>query len=97
MMLHLIAQTTVDDCVLQRIGHADVVVLIDAAVLRALCQGDRANALVTLLLRARCCVLQEHLTLYGIAMHELVSGIEVIDYSGLVNLTVAHTSIQSWC
>jgi sulfur relay protein TusB/DsrH len=95
-MLHLISQTSVDECLLQRIGQADVVVLLDGAVLRTLRRGDRACALTELMTRARCCVLLEHLTLYGIAAHELVSGIDMIDYVALVNLTLAHSPIQTW-
>jgi tRNA 2-thiouridine synthesizing protein B len=96
MMLHIISQAPVYECILQRIGQDNVVVLIDSAVLRALSRGNKAHALTELMLRARCCVLMEHLSLYGIATHELITGIEVIDYSGLVNLTLMHPLIQTW-
>jgi tRNA 2-thiouridine synthesizing protein B len=95
-MLHLISQATVDDAILQRIGCGDIVVLLDGAVLKTLSQGGSASAFLILLVRARCCVLVEHLQLYGIAEADLVEGIEVIDYAGLVNLTLAEPLIQSW-
>lgn len=95
-MLHLISQVSVDRAILERVGNGDVVVLLDAAVLRALHQGERADAFVKLLARARCCVLTEHLLNYGISEAELVNGIEIIDYPGLVNLTVAEPVIQTW-
>jgi tRNA 2-thiouridine synthesizing protein B len=95
-MLHLITQITVDECILQRIGKGDAVVLMDGAVIRALSRGNRAEALAELLLRARCCVLIEHLTLYGIEANAIVNGIEVIDYPALVNLTLEQPLIQTW-
>ncbi|NOT83387.1 MAG: sulfurtransferase TusB [Methylococcaceae bacterium] len=95
-MLHLISQITVDECILQRIAVADVVVLLDGAVLKALSAGNKAPALINVLIRARCCVLLEHLLLYGIAADALLSGIEIIDYAALVDLTLAQPLIQTW-
>ena len=44
----------------------------------------------------RLYVLADDLEVRGIAVSELVTGIEVIDYAGLVALTVKNPVIQSW-
>jgi sulfur relay protein TusB/DsrH len=41
-------------------------------------------------------VLEGDIVVRGIAANELVAGIEVIDYTKLVNLTVKNKLIQSW-
>lgn len=95
-MLHLVFQVALDDGILQRIGFEDVVILLDDAVFRSLQRGKRADALSKLLKRTKCLVLKEHLAIRGIAIAELVEGIEVIDYTEFVNLTVEHAQIQTW-
>jgi tRNA 2-thiouridine synthesizing protein B len=95
-MLHLIFQPTLEESVLQRIAPADVVVLLDDAVFRALRLGNRAESLMRLIDQVRFLVLQEHLAIRGIAAEELVIGIEITDYAGLVDLSVEHSVIKTW-
>jgi len=95
-MLHLIFQSPVDNAVLDRMASGDIAVFLDSAVLSVLQQGKMAGAISHKLNTNRFCVLFEDMEARGILMAELVAGLEVIDYPGLVKLTVENTSIASW-
>ena len=95
-MLHLIFQSPVEIAILDRIDSGDDVVFLENAVLRILQNGNLSETLTQLLTQNRLCVLAEDIEVRGIAAHELVNGIDVIDYSELVRLTVKNPVIQSW-
>lgn len=95
-MLHLVFQSPVETAVLERIDSGDVVVFLENAVLRILQNGLLSATLTQQLKRNRLCVLSDDIAVRGIAADELVNGIEVIDYAGLVELTVNNPVIQSW-
>ena len=95
-MLHLISQSPIELAILERIAHGDAVVCLDNAVLNLLQAGRLSTALTRLLATSRIYVLQTDIALRGIAVEELLSGIEVIGYSELVSLTVDNPHIQSW-
>jgi sulfur relay protein TusB/DsrH len=86
-MLHLIFQSPIDIAILERIDSGDDVVFFENSVLRILQKGSLSDALTQLLKRNRLCVLADDIE---------VSGVEVIDYSELVRLTVKNPVIQSW-
>jgi len=96
-MLHLIFQSPVETATLARMDSGDIAVFLGNAVLRILQQGSLADRLTQQLHRNRLCVLADDLKVRGIATNELVEGIEVIGYTELVELTVSHPVIQSWC
>lgn len=95
-MLHLIFQSSIETAVLNRIDPGDVVVLLENATLRALQNGDMNATLTQQLGNNRLCVLSDDIAMRGISPNELVKGVEVIDYAGLVELTVNNPVIQSW-
>lgn len=96
-MLHLIFQPSIDDAILERINTGDDVVFLENSVLRTLQKGRLNDALTRLLDGGnRLCVLADDIEARGIVADELVKGIEVIDYSELVRLTVKNPVIQSW-
>ena len=95
-MLHLIFQSPVELAILERIDSGDDVVFLENSVLRILQNGSLSETLTQLLTQNRLCVLADDIAVRGIASYELVNGIEVIDYSELVRLTVKHPVIQSW-
>ncbi|MDO9162791.1 MAG: sulfurtransferase complex subunit TusB [Methylococcaceae bacterium] len=95
-MLHLIFQSPIEQAVLQRIDPGDVVVFMENALLRILQNGVMASALATLLKTNRLCVMSEDIIVRGIAVDALITGIDVIDYAELVELTVHNSAIQSW-
>jgi tRNA 2-thiouridine synthesizing protein B len=95
-MLHLIFQSPVDKAVLDRMASGDVAVFLDSAVLSVLKNGKIAGTLSNKLNSNRFCVLSEDMKVRGILTVELIAGLEVIDYPGLVNLTVENSLITSW-
>ncbi len=98
-MLHLISQSPIDTAVLERIDSGDVVVFLENAVLRALQNSGISGISGTLTQKIssnRFYVLSEDIAVRGIAPDELIKGFEVIDYAGLVELTVNNPVVQSW-
>ncbi|MDD5462716.1 MAG: sulfurtransferase complex subunit TusB [Methylococcales bacterium] len=95
-MLHLISQSPIDTAVLGRIDSGDDVVFLENSVLRVLQKSSLSDTLTRLLDGNRLYVLSEDIQVRGITSDELVEGIEVIDYAGLVALTVKNPVIQSW-
>ena len=95
-MLHLIFQSPIDIAILERIDSGDDVVFLENSVLCMLQKGSLSDTLTQLLNRNRLCVLAEDIDVRGITTDELIKGIEVIDYAGLVALTVKNPVIQTW-
>ena len=95
-MLHLIFQTPLDAAVLGRIAAGDEVVFLDNAVLGLLRQGRWANFIRALSVDAKLFVLADDLRVRGLAEAELAEGLVLLDYPGLVGLTVKNPTIQSW-
>lgn len=95
-MLHLIFQSPIETALLERIDSGDVVVFLENAALRVLQNSSISDTLTRQLGSNRLCVLSDDIAIRGIASDELVKGIEVIDYAGLVELTVNNLIIQTW-
>ena len=95
-MLHLIFQSPIDIAILERIDSGDDVVFLDNSVLRILKNGYLSDTLTQILEQNSLYVLADDVVVRGINVDELVNGIEVIDYSELVRLTVKNPVIQSW-
>ena len=95
-MLHLIFQSPIEAAVLERVDSGDVVVFLENAVLRVIQNSDISDMLTQQLSSNRLCVLSDDIAVRGIVPNELVKGIEVIDYAGLVELTANNPVIQSW-
>lgn len=95
-MLHLIFQSPIETAILKRIDSGDVVVFLENAVLRTLKNSGINNELTQQLARNRLCVLSDDISVRGINAAELIKGIEVIDFSDLVELTLQNPLIQSW-
>lgn len=96
-MLHLIFQTPLNIAVLQRIDACDDVVLQGGAVWNAVRGHVLQSELESLLAKnCRLHVLREELELNGIAERRLQPGVDVIDYAGLVELTVSNKVNKTW-
>ena len=95
-MLHLIFQSPIETAVLERTEAGDAVVFIGNSVVMTLRQGVLAERLATLTQSRLLYVLSDDIVMRGIAHEALVAGVDVIDYSGLVALTLEHKVIQSW-
>ena len=95
-MLHLVFQSPIEIAILERIDSGDDVVFLENAVLRILKNGLLRDTLTQLLTGSRLYVLLDDIEVRGISTDELIKGIEVIDYAGLVALAVKNPVIQSW-
>jgi tRNA 2-thiouridine synthesizing protein B len=95
-VLHLIFQSPIEIAVLGRINSGDVVVFLENAVLRVLQNSGISDVLTEQLESNRLYVLSDDIVVRGIAPDQLLKGLEVIDYAGLVELTVDNPVIQSW-
>ncbi len=96
-MVHLIFRSPIDLAVIARIGNGDDVVFHEAAVWNAM-TGHTLNAYFKQLMEKTCrlYVLQDDLEVTGIAQAKLLAGVLVIEYSGLVELTVKNKVIKTW-
>lgn len=97
-MLHLLSQSPLPAAIIERIGSGDDVVLLDSAVCSALV-GHQSNFLLGRLIAAGCrvFVLEELSQVYGIQPERVMADVKPVDYAGLVELTVQHPVIHSWC
>jgi tRNA 2-thiouridine synthesizing protein B len=97
MMLHLIYRFSQKPEAVARIAAADDVVLMQG-MSWAICAASADSSLVDYLLSQSCqvYVLQEMLTLYGIDHENRLPAVQIIDYQGLVALSVKNTAIQTW-
>ncbi len=95
-MLHLIFQSPIETAVLERIDSGDVAVFLENAVLRVLQNSDTSAVLARKIGISCFYVLSDDIAVRGIVADELIKGFEVIDYAGLVELTVNNPVIQSW-
>ena len=95
-MLHLIFQSPIQSSVLERIATDDDVVFLESSVLHLLEKGLLREVLASMLLQVNFYVLLEDIEIRGIRPTELVSGIQVIDYEALVNLTVKNPLVLTW-
>jgi len=95
-MLHLISASPIASAVLERIDSGSSIVFLENAVLGILRSGQLAGRLTGMLADHHLYALSDDLMICGIEAEQIVDDIEVIDYAGLVELTVAHPLIQSW-
>ena len=95
-VLHLIFQSPIETAVLERISPGDIAVFLENSVLRILQHSDMSDTLTQLLSSNRLYVLSDDIAARGISPAELIKGFDVIDYAGLVALTIDNPVIQSW-
>lgn len=96
-MLHLIFQLSKGDPVLRRIDSGDDIVLHENAVFRVYKDNQLADDLQKMLkIGVNFYVLSDELRSRGITIDELILGVNIIDYSGLVALTEKNKVILTW-
>ena len=97
-MLHLLQSPALTNAVVERIASGDDV-LLHACTVWAVLEGHADNGMLSKLLDQQCrvYVLQEALTVNGIEINRVLTGIEIIDYAGFVALTVKNPVISTWC
>jgi tRNA 2-thiouridine synthesizing protein B len=96
-MLHLIAETSLSQAVVERIVAGDDVVLQGGSVWAALLGHEDNSKLQQLIgLPCRVYALQDLLVANGIAGQKLLLGVVAVDYAELVELTVKNPVIHTW-
>jgi tRNA 2-thiouridine synthesizing protein B len=95
-VLHLIFQSPIETAIFQRVDSGDIVVFLENAVLHIMQNSTISAKLTQQLSNNHLCVLSNDIVVRGIAPEELIIGFEIIDYAGLVELTVNNRIIQSW-
>jgi len=95
-MLHLIFQSPLQTAVLERVSTGDAVIFFENAVLRLLKGSENSSRLEKMSSSCSLFVLIDEIEIRGILPEELISGIQVIDYSTFVTLSTEHKLIQTW-
>ncbi len=96
-MLHLIFQPSPEPALFDRMASGDSAVFLESGVLNVLRNGRLSGLLESRTADIGFYVLAEDMAIRGIDASELIAGFEVVDYDGLVRLTVENPLIQSWC
>ncbi|MCK5829919.1 MAG: sulfurtransferase complex subunit TusB [Methylococcales bacterium] len=96
-MLHLIFQSTFDGSLLHRMDSGDDLVFLESSVFRLIKGSGLTDELQKMIkLNINLYVLKCDLEIRGIDASELVLGFDIIDYSGLVQLTEKNKVIRTW-
>ena len=97
-MLHWIAERDLNPVIVERIGAGDDIVLQSESTWAAY-RGHKDNTLLNALLQKPChvYVMRDLIQAFGMDEQQLLPGVEIIDYDGLVALTVEHPQTQTWC
>lgn len=96
-MLHLIVQLPVSGTILARIASGDDVVLQQRAVWSAVAGHVLQTKLERLMAnQCRLYVLRDDMETNGIVEDQLVPGVDIIDYPGLVELSLANEVSKTW-
>ncbi len=97
-MLHLVSLSPLRQEIVERIAAGDDVVLQQGTVWAALRgHADNAKLLQLLAQSTQVYVLKEILEVNGIVSSQVLAGVNIIDYPGLVGLTVKNPVIHTWC
>ena len=99
-MLHIVnkspfEKTTLDSC-LRYAREGSAVLLIEDGVYGALRGTSVSDKMQGVLETIKVYVLEPDLKTRGMDQSRLLAGVELVDYGGFVDLTVAHDIVQSW-
>ncbi len=99
-MLHTVNKSpfekdTLDICLALSLDGSDIL-LIEDGVYGAIKSGAAASSIAKALESKKVYALEADLKARGIETEKLVDGIEVVDYSGFVELAASNDRVQSW-
>lgn len=99
-MLHIVNKSpfeknSLSSC-LEICKRGSAILLIEDAVVAARKGTMIEERLKEALKNKRVYVLGPDLEARAVATQNLLEGIEIVDYSGFVNLTIEHKNVQSW-
>lgn len=72
------------------------ILLIEDAVIAARKNSATESIIESVLQRCKVYVLEPDLLARGIKTQQIITGIELVDYPGFVQLTVDYSGVQSW-
>ncbi len=81
------------------LGHAkdgDTVLLIEDGVYGAISQSGISDTISARATEVNLCVLQPDLEARGVDAAKVVEGVNLVDYSGFVELAAKHSLTQAW-
>ncbi len=99
-MLHIVNKSpfernSLDSCIgLSKPGST--VLLIEDAVVAVRSGTDYEDKIKTLMKDRKVAALGPDLEARAVPRDKILDGVEVVDYSGFVNLTIEHENLQSW-
>lgn len=99
-MLHIVNKSPFDrnsfSSCLSHTQEGDSILMIEDATVAALENTSFSDALKDVLKDKKVYVLGGDLAARGINENRIITGIEIVDYSGFVDLTVSNDKTQSW-
>lgn len=100
MILHTVNKSPFErNALVSCLGHAQAgssVILIEDGVYGAITGSQVADIVSKSLTSVKIYVLEPDLAARGIAKEKLISGLQLIDYNGFVDLAVENTTVQAW-
>ncbi len=100
MILHTVNKSPFErNALISCLGHAQAgssVILIEDGVYGAITGSQVADIVSKSLTSVKIYVLEPDLAARGIAKEKLISGLQLIDYNGFVDLAVENTTVQAW-
>jgi len=99
-MLHIVnkspfEKTSLDSCLLH-VKEAAAILLIEDAVYATLEGTAFANKVKAAAEKCKVYALGPDIRARGMDTGKVIGGIEIVDYGGFVDLTVAYDSVHSW-
>ena len=99
-MLHTVNKSpfeknTLDSC-LRFAQEGSSILLLEDGVYAAMRGTSTENKVTAAGNRHKIFVLGPDLKARGLALENVIEGIEMVDYGGFVDLTVSHDNVQSW-
>jgi len=99
-MLHTVnkspfEKTSLDSC-LRFAQEGSAILLLEDGVYAAMRGSATEDKMIAAGNRHKIFVLGPDLKARGLALENVIEGIEMVDYGGFVDLTVCHDNVQSW-
>jgi tRNA 2-thiouridine synthesizing protein B len=100
MILHTVNKSPFErNALVSCLGHAQAgssVLMIEDGVYGAIAGSQVADVVNNSLATVKIYVLEPDLAARGIAKEKLISGVQLIDYAGFVDLAADNTTVQAW-
>lgn len=100
MILHTVNKSPFERNALNScLGHAQdgsTVLMIEDGVYGAMAGTQMSATVSAALSKTKVCVLGPDLAARGIAENKVLAGVQIVDYSGFVDLVAENSTVQAW-